>query len=80
MIATSSLSKATKMIEYLSLHFDLTRARATSIIAATPLDYDDAFDTDYDAVAIFDEDAIPAVERFDAGVISNLIHCHCIHL
>ena len=68
------------MIEYLSLHFDLTRARATSIIAATPLDYYDAFDIDYDAGAIFDEDAIPAVERFDAGVISNLIHCHCIRL
>ena len=46
-ISTSSLSKATKMIEYLSLHFDLTRARATSIIAATPMDAKgDIFDID----------------------------------
>ena len=37
-IATSSLSKATKIIEYLSSHLDLARALATSIIAATPLD------------------------------------------
>ena len=64
------------MIEYLSWHSDLTRALATSIIAATPLNsHDDSFDIDRDTFDnTFDDDF--AATPLNSDDDSFDIDCH----